>query len=304
MTRIINRSITIMILVTSFFLATLRAQADVIEIQPLFEYPVAPEEIQSLGDKSNWLMQHFWDQMDFKKNSAVDQTALNDAFRVYTLPMQWADKVEVNKSVDNILSKISKNPTLLLQFTKAAEENLYSSRARIWIDEVYVKFLEAFLKNKKFTKTRKLRYQEQLKRITNSMIGNKAPTFNFVTPTGNPGKYEPIGVFTIIEFGDPDCDDCRHAKLKMETDMQFTSLVDRGLVNVLFIIPDPVEGWQTNIGDYPSNWIVGASDDVSDILDIRISPSFYVIDKEGNIVAKNVFVEQAKKLAMQQDTAK
>lgn len=304
MTRIINRSITIMILVTSFFLATLRAQADVIEIQPLFEYPVAPEEIQSLGDKSNWLMQHFWDQMDFKKNSAVDQTALNDAFRVYTLPMQWADKVEVNKSVDNILSKISKNPTLLLQFTKAAEENLYSSRARIWIDEVYVKFLEAFLKNKKFTKTRKLRYQEQLKRITNSMIANKAPTFNFVTPTGNPGKYEPIGVFTIIEFGDPDCDDCRHAKLKMETDMQFTSLVDRGLVNVLFIIPDPVEGWQTNIGDYPSNWIVGASDDVSDILDIRTSPSFYVIDKEGNIVAKNVFVEQAKKLAMQQDTAK
>lgn len=304
MTRIINRSITIMILVTSFFLATLRAQADVIEIQPLFEYPVAPEEIQSLGDKSNWLMQHFWDQMDFKKNSAVDQTALNDAFRVYTLPMQWADKVEVNKSVDNILSKISKNPTLLLQFTKAAEENLYSSRARIWIDEVYVKFLEAFLKSKKFTKTRKLRYQEQLKRITNSMIGNKAPTFNFVTPTGNPGKYEPIGVFTIIEFGDPDCDDCRHAKLKMETDMQFTSLVDRGLVNVLFIIPDPVEGWQTNIGDYPSNWIVGASDDVSDILDIRTSPSFYVIDKEGNIVAKNVFVEQAKKLAMQQDTAK
>ena len=86
--------------------------------------------------------------------------------------------------------------------------------------------------------------------------------------------------------------------------MQFTSLVDRGLVNVLFIIPDPVEGWQTNIGDYPSNWIVGASDDVSDILDIRTSPSFYVIDKEGNIVAKNVFVEQAKKLAMQQDTAK
>ncbi len=65
-----------------------RLNAEVIEIEPLFEYPVAPEEIISLSDKSNWLMQHFWDNMDFKKKDAVNQSALNDAFRVFTLPMQ------------------------------------------------------------------------------------------------------------------------------------------------------------------------------------------------------------------------
>ncbi len=80
-------------------LSPMRLNAEIIEIEPLFEYPVAPEEIVSLTDKSNWLMQHFWDKMDFKKKDAVNQSALNDAFRVFTLPMQWADKVEVDKAV-------------------------------------------------------------------------------------------------------------------------------------------------------------------------------------------------------------
>lgn len=272
-------------------------RAEVIEIEPLFEYPVAPEEIPTLADKSNWLMQHFWDNMNFKQKTAVNQAALNDAFKVYTLPMQWADKTEVDKAVDAQLQKLQKNPTLLLQFTKAAEESLYGERAKVWIDEIYVKYLEAFLKNKKIPDARKIRYRKQLTQIKNSMVGNTAPSFDFTTPVGNPGKYEPIGVFTIIEFGDPDCDDCRMSKLKMETDIRFSSLVDRGLVNVVFIIPDPTEGWQTKVADYPSNWVVGASDTVSDILDLRTTPSFYVIGKDGKIMAKNVSVVQAKTMA-------
>lgn len=278
------------------------ARAEVVYVDPLFEYLVAPEEIVTLSDKSNWLMQHFWDKMDYKKKEAVNQSALNDAFRTYTLPMQWADKVEVDKAVDKQIQFLSKNPTLQLQFMKAAEEALYGNRAKIWIDEVYVKYLQAFLKNKKIKDTRKIRYRRQLQQIQNSMIGAYPPSFDFTTPTGAPGKFQPIGVFTIIEFGDPECDDCRHAKLKMETDMKFTSLVDRGLVNVMFIIPDPVDGWQTSLAGFPSKWVVGASDTVSDQLDIRSTPSFFVIGKDGKIVAKNISLDEVKKLAYEQDT--
>lgn len=281
-------------------LATIPAAGEVIQVEPLFEYPVAPDEIVTLADKSNWLMQHFWDAMDFKGKDAVNQTALNDAFRVYTFPMQWADKAEVDKSVDAILQKIAKNPTLMVQFTKAAEDNLFGPHAQIWIDEVYMRFLETILKNKKITEARKKRYERQLRQLKSTVLGEPAPSFSFTSPSGDPRKFEPIGVLTVIEFGDPDCDDCRHAKLKMETDVEFSSLVDRGLVNVLFIVPDPQPGWQTQLVGYPSNWLVGGSDTAADILDLRSSPSFYVIGKDGRIAAKNVDVETAVKLAKKQ----
>lgn len=276
-------------------------KAEVVYVDPLFEYPVAPEELTNLSDKCNWVMQHFWEPMDFKGKNALNQAAVNDAFKVYSLPMQWADKTEVDKSIDKLNALLLKNPTRHIQFMKAAEENLYSQRANVWIDEVYVKLLESFMKNKKVPDSRKIRYRRQLQQIKNSLTGAVAPSFDFTTPTGNPGKFQPIGVFTIIEFGDPDCDDCRHAKLKMETDMKFTSLVDRGLVNVMFIIPDPVEGWQTQLSDYPSKWVVGASDSVSDILDIRTTPSFFVIGKDGTIVGKNLSIDEAKRLAFQEE---
>ncbi len=293
------------ILTAIFLVATpVASRAEVIMVDPLFEYPVAPEEITTLREKSNWLIQHFWDQMDFKKNEALNQAAVNDAMKTYAFPMQWADKVEVDKSLDKLLAQLQKNPTLLVQFTKGAEEALYSQRASIWIDEVYLKFLQTAMKNKKISKARKERYARHIQQLENTMIGEKAPSFDFVTPTGNPGKYDPIGVFTIIEFGDPDCDDCRHAKLKMETNVKFASLVERGLVNILFIVPDPEDGWQTKLTGFPSNWVIGASDSVSDKLDLRSTPSFYVIDKEGKLVAKNINVERAINMALQEESAK
>ncbi len=286
------------VLILAFTAGT--ARAEVILVDPIFEYPVAPEELETLTDKSNWIMQHFWDNMNFKQKNALNQAAVNDAMRVYTLPMQWADKVEVDKSVDKLVSQLSKNPTLLLQFTKAAEESLYSNRANVWIDEVYLKFLEGFMKNKKLSESRKARYARQLRQISNTRTGEMAPSFEFTTPVGNPGDYRPIGVFTIIEFGDPDCDDCRHAKLKMETNVWFTSLVDKGLVNILFITPDPEEGWQSKMTGFPSNWVVGASDTIADQLDIRTTPSFFVIGKDGKLLAKNISVDQAMKLALKE----
>lgn len=277
------------------------AKAEVVYVDPLFTYPVAPEELENIMDKSNWLMQHFWDSLDFKKKEPLNQAALNDAFRVYSLPMQFAEKTEVEISVDNLLKKIQKNPTFAIQFMKGAEDNLYGPKASIWIDEVYMKFLNAYIKNKKIKSPRKIRYERQLKQLENSKVGATPTNFTFTTPLGNPGKFEPRGVFTVIEFGDPDCEDCRMAKLKLDTDVTFSSLVDRGLVNMMFIAVDPEQGWETKMASYPEKWVVGASSDVAEIYDLRQSPSFYVIGKDGKIMAKNINLDQVMRLARTQD---
>ena len=265
---------------------------NVIYIEPLFEYPTAPEEILSLEDKSDWLMEHFWNNFDFKSKEAVDQNALNDAFNVYSNPMRWATRDVVLKSTDRLIAAISKNPTLLLQFTKAAEENLYGPRAETYIDEVYVKYLEALVKSKKLSPSRKERYSRQLRILKNSMVGVVPPRFPFKNVNGSTEYFNP-GLLTLIEFGDPECMDCRYAKLKMDTDLRFSELVEKGKINVLFIIPDPDEGWETLVTDYPPLWHTGASEEISDIYDLRSTPYFYVIGTDGKIIDKTANVEKA-----------
>jgi len=278
--------------------AQTNASDNVILVAPLFEYPVAPDDITDLEGKSNWLMEHFWDKFDFKSKKTVDQNALNHAFGVYANPMRWADRDVVYKATARLIENISKNPAMLLQFTKAAEENLYGPRAEAYIDEIYIEYLKALDKNKKISDSRKVRYRRQLKILENSLIGKTAPVFEFTTPDGATEKFMP-GLLTVIEFGDPDCTDCAYAKIKMNSDVKFSGAVEKGKINVLFIYPDPDEGWQEALKNYPSLWHVGASDTVSDIYDIRQTPYFFVTDTDGKIVLKTADVNSAMAAALE-----
>ncbi len=269
-----------------------------IYVDPLFDYPVAPDSIPDLTGKSEWIVEHFWDKMDFKNKTAVDQNAMNDAVSVYISPMRWCNDAVIDRSLNNLFKNLEKNPLLSIQFTRAAEEALYGPRAVYWSDPVYIRFIDNMLKNKKIPAARKARFIRHKQLLENSRIGEYPKEFDYTTVTGSTAHYAPTGVLTVIEFGDPGCDECRYARLKMETDVTFSGLVDKGAINVLFIIPDPSDGWQTEMVDFSPKWHVGASDTVADIYDIRSTPSFYVIGRDGRIIAKNIDYRQAMREAV------
>lgn len=273
-------------------------EPNVMYIDPLFEYPMAPEEIIDFRDKCNWLAENFWEPLDFKTKEAVDQAKLNHAFKVYATTVQYAEKEKVIASVDRLLKNLQKNPMLLYQMTKAAEENIYGPRAEFWIDELYARILRAALANKKFPESKRARYEQQLKQLDATMVGVVPAKFDFIRANGDPAQFFPMSTPTILVFGDPDCDECRMGKLRMQSNVNFSRAVADGKVDVLFIIPDPDAGWEAKMGDFPKNWTVGASDSVSDIYDLREVPEVYVIGSDGKVVGKHVGIIEAMNLTL------
>lgn len=269
-----------------------------IEIEPLFEYISAPEELSTLNEKSDYLVEHFWDNMNFKAANAVDQTALNHAFKVYSTPLRFAEKNKASASVDKLIESLSKNPTLMLQFTKAAEENIYGPRSEVWIDELYVKFLQALVKNKKIQQPRKEKYVKQLTMLEASALGNKAPTFSFENLKGGESSYFPMATPSILIFADPSNTDWRLARLRMETNAQLNQAVEKGKINVLFIVPEKTEGWKEEVANYPQRWTMGCAENLGEKIDIRAKSSVYFasvwfVGSDGKIALKNVPIETA-----------
>lgn len=262
---------------------TLSEQSQVI-VEPLFEYPSPPENMEDLQQRSEWLLMNFWDKMDFKKKAAVDQNALNHAFGIYVLAMQWAPADAVKSSVGALLKKLSKNPTLSVQFTKAAEENLYGPRASLWGDEIYAQFLRAASTNKKVDKSRREKYASKLKTIESSLKGQNAPEFKFIRPDGSEGIYFPMATPTLIVFGNPDTPDMRLTRLRMDTNVTFSRLLTSGKVNVLFILPTaPPADWGKAGEGFPAGMTLGASVEAADKYDLKMDPACYVIDSKGKI---------------------
>ena len=266
-----------------------------IVIQPLFEYPVAPEELEGLTEKTDYLMKNFWNNFDFKSSKAVDQHALNDAFETYCSFMPHANESVVIKSVDELIKKLKKNPTLSLQFTKAAEEVLYGPRSRMWIDQIYVKFLENLISNKKIEQSKKAKYADQLSLLKGSMNGAKAYSFGYVTLDGARKQFHPKTKYTLLVFGSPDCDDCKFAKLQMDINSVLNDLLNDKKLQVYFIIAesDDDDTLLKMTKDYPSKWEIGQSPDAEDHYDLRATPAIYVLAQDGEIIAKNVNVDTA-----------
>ena len=266
---------------------------DVIEIPPLFEYTMPPEEIQSLEERCNYLVKNFWNKFDYKNKNAVDQYALNEAFYIYASALRFANEKEIDQSLDQLLKKLSGNAGLLLQFGKVAEENLYGPRANFWSDDIYLKFLDAIIKNKKIKEERKIKFINQAASIRESSIGQIAPSFWFTDSERASKQYFPMSTPTIIIFGDPDNTDWRLSRLKMESNYQFINALEKGKINVLYIIPKSSENWQNLVSNYNKLWTVGQSEEVTKHYDIRLNPTIYIIGNEGKILDKNITPETA-----------
>lgn len=265
-------------------------------LPPLFEYPVVPEDITDWKARNNWLVEHFWDNFDFKQKS-VGQAQLNHAFKTFTVPMRFADAGVALKSIDKLISKLKKQPGLLLQFTMAAERSTYDpNTSEAIIDEIYLPFLKALAADKKLPNLRKARYAGQLKALDGCLVGDIMKSFEFDDRNGVRTCYNPTAEYTIIEFGDPTCSECRIMKLRMETDAVIKQAAADGKLKIMFIIPDadPDEGdeWRAEVIDYPHFWTVGAASDLEETVDLRYTPCIYVIGPDKKILSKNAGLEE------------
>ena len=102
-----------------------------------------------------------------------------------------------------------------------------------------------------------------------------------------------MSTVSLLIFGDPSDADWRLDRLRMEANAKLSQLVDKGKINILFILPNEKEDWKIEVADYNPKWVVGCGDSLDDKLDLRVIPSIYVIGQNGDILMKNAPLQTA-----------
>lgn len=293
-----KKTLYILVLVLTLFQIPIKSQT-ILEVEPLFEYPTAPEELETIQDKCNYLVKNFWNNFDSKKKKPVDQYALNEAFEVYCTAFQFASAKEIESSLNKLLKNLSGNQIMLMQFCKAAEENLYGPRADMWSDELYLRFLDAVIKDKKIPAVRKTRYVNQAGALRSSSVGSTAPSFDFKDAQGESKMYFPMSTPTLLIFGNPENTDWILSRLKMDSNFNLDEALKQGKVNILFIVDKNLANWQDKVTNYNSRWTIGEAENISSLYDLRLTPTIYLVDSMGKIVNKNLGPEAAVNLLLQ-----
>lgn len=269
------------------------ANAQIVNDNQYFPYPVVPDNLTSLSERSSFFIEHFWDHCNFKSAFSSVQK-MQKAFEDYVALIPYADAQTVHQSIDNLIKTVGKNPKNLLTLAEMAEGALYADTAAISCDECYLPFAQAVAANRKISKAEKSRFEYQAKALSGSQVGMTAPDFSYITPQGDKGRLSeiPAGAYVLLFFNDPDCDECELARVRLAADFNLNDLIDRGLIKVLSIYPgEPTDEWKASTSTYNPKWIVGAAPEIDEIYDMRNPPVIYYLNGSHSILSKTFAID-------------
>ncbi|MDE6436176.1 MAG: hypothetical protein K2K69_01535, partial [Muribaculaceae bacterium] len=116
----------------------------------------------------------------------------------------------------------------------------------------------------------------------------------FIRPDGTTGRLSDAaeGASVLIFVNDPDCDDCRMARVRLSADVNTRDLIDKGRLTLISLLPDePNAEWREAAAAYPENWVVGAMEDADTLFDLRYPPVFIYLDSDHKVLAKGLDID-------------
>ncbi|MGM9836427.1 MAG: DUF5106 domain-containing protein [Muribaculaceae bacterium] len=263
----------------------------------LFPYPVAPDTIKTFENRVNYIVPRFWDKYDLSK-PITDLAAFDGAFRDYLGFMRYCHKNVAISSVRDFIFKAQSNMGNFEKIVKLADQDLYQVGAEYWSDDLYSEFLKGAVKNKAMSNESRKYYSKQMERINRTQLGGSMAEVDFLNLDGKTVQLKDIEADMLFVYISKDADsDHSFERVRLSTDVNINNMLADGRVKLLCISPEKYnKTWAKNALEYSDKWIVGTCEDLSTdgLYDVRFLPSFIVLDKEKNIIQKNVGLEALK----------
>ena len=263
----------------------------------LFAYPVAPDTIKTFENRVNYIVDNFWGNYDLSKPIA-DLNAFNGAFRDYLGFLRYCHRTVAISSVRDFLFKAQTNKANFEKIAMLAEMGLYNVGAEYWSDEIYTEFLKSVIGNKQLKQDVRKYYAKQMERINRTQLGASLASVTYTDADGKKVSIADIEADMVMIFITLDSDaDQSFQRVRLSTDVAINSILDSGKVKLLCLSPEKYsKEWAHNAKGYAQNWLVGACPELSveGDYDVRYTPSFIILDKDKNIIQKNVDLEAIK----------
>lgn len=263
----------------------------------LFAYPVAPDTIKTFENRVNYIVDNFWGNYDLSKPIA-DLNAFNGAFRDYLGFLRYCHRTVAISSVRDFLFKAQTNKANFEKIAMLAEMGLYNVGAEYWSDEIYTEFLKSVIGNKQLKQDMRKYYAKQMERINRTQLGASLAGVTYTDADGKKMSIADIEADMVMIFITLDSDaDQSFQRVRLSTDVAINSILDSGKVKLLCLSPEKYsKEWAHNAKGYAQNWLVGACPELSveGDYDVRYTPSFIILDKDKNIIQKNVDLEAIK----------
>lgn len=260
--------------------------------------PVVPESVDST-QKYNWYKLHYFDNVDFTDERIVRSPIFHTKLKTYfeTLTIQVPDSVA--KAAEFMIEKaraskeLFKYTTFYCTYTIETSNVMCMDQAFVYLADKYYKKGEAFWLNE----DQNNRILKKADKLRNILCGKTAP--NLIMPDIN-GKTQTLhnikSEYTVLIFWDPNCGHCKKVVPKLSETMD--SIPDTKAQVFAVCLENNEPEWKKFVEekklDFINVWDPYNQTNFRKLYDINSTPVIFLLDKNKEIVGKQLGVEQIK----------
>ena len=230
----------------------------------------------------------------------VDAGTVEQKFADWTYILNNVSLDVALKSVSNLYGRIlaceEANPSsnVFESLVSLSEKYFYNANSPLRNEEYYLPFVSKYATYAGLSDVERGKYERQARLCALNRLGTKAADFRFCDKRGTVRNMHDIDAeLMLLFFSNPGCNACMEIINVLKGDPTISSLIDKGVMKVLNIyIDEDIQAWRSYMPIYPEQWYNGFDPDFSirndETYNIRAIPSLYLLDKEKNVLMKDV----------------
>ena len=241
-----------------------------------FPYPHIPDSIAVNYDRLSWMLNNFWNNFNFRNESANNLKVVEQGLVDYINLMDNADSIQAATSASifvNRLMTVPRSSIMRKVFKNLAEHYLDNPYSPMRNDRTYATLIEAIaaMPDSTISSTERIKLLDKSRLLRLNLPGNKASNFTLTTPDGEEKSLQEINAdLLLLYFYDPDCEQCKETQRHME---QSGILKDKRL-QILRVNPTDYD-----LAGRMLYWF-------------DRMPSLYLLDKDKRVILKDATIEE------------
>lgn len=267
------------------------------------ELPEVPAEYYGQQDKiQEFVMTHFFENFPWNDPRIFNTSVCNDKLMYFChdIVYQW-DNPQLDTFVIQDLEKalsINKESHLLFYDKLERELGFYMSNYKV--EHTYIKMLQHILRTRPdVDKVRINFYEHELKAINKNLEGSVATNFRFVTSKGDTMSLLDFqSEYTLLLLHNPSCHTCREVRNKLAQDQLLNDAIATGRLNVLTMyVENDKRLWDNFLrveaaAHYKHGWNFDQTIENEDLYETRTIPYMFLLDKDKQVIRKNLLVDE------------
>lgn len=279
----------------ALILCTMHPLAQSLLMLPL---PDVPSTLTVPEQRADYIMQHFWDAMDWNDTSSSRDSAFMEINMVNFFSVApHASAGAVSSSFRALASHAAADSLSLQLFTELSHRYLGQRQSPVYHEPSYETICLALAELYPPQSPQRLYIDYQLQSLAKNRPGTKATDFTFIDRRGLSRTLHSTlrhGAATLLVFFDPDCAECHTLAATLSRDPVIARQISDGNLTITLITPFRTDtaAWQRYADTLPSSWIVGYSPngqiDDDELYDTPSIPTLYILGPDGTVIRRNL----------------